>query len=421
MPLKYMPRIVDDVLDFKLRSKGAVWIKGPKWCGKSTTAEQFAKTVIRMQDENSRKNNIMLAKVSPSDFLKGETPLLIDEWQVVPFIWNQIRTEIDLRNEFGQFILTGSKQPNGMEDPDKHSGTGRITSLTMRPMSLYESGDSDGSVSLEELFKGQGAFTRCNRKLSDYAFYTARGGWPKAIGLDDDIALEQAVDYLDGIVNSDMSDEVKRDPERVKLLLRSYARNCSTQANNSTIKADMIKNDAMSLDEDTIASYVKALKELYVVEESEAWSPNIRSKTAIRTSNTRYFVDPSIACAALDIGPGNLIGDLNLFGFLFENLCIRDIRIYSERLKGVVKHYRDSSGLEVDAVITLRNGDWAAIEVKLGAEEYIEEGAANLKKLVEHMDQRSKKPSFMMVLTTSDTAYRRDDGIWVVPLGCLGP
>ena len=417
-----MPRIVDETLQFKLKSKGAVWVKGPKWCGKSTTSEQFAKTIIRMQDEETRQQNIALAKLSPSDFLKGDTPLLIDEWQVIPFIWNQIRTEVDIRDAFGQFILTGSKKPKDIDDSEKHTGTGRITSLTMRPMTLYESGESDGSVSLEDLFNGGGAFSRCDKKLSDYAFYTARGGWPKAIGQERDVALEQAVDYLDGIVNSDMSnDDVRRDPERVRLLLRSYARNCSTQANNSTIKSDMIENDTMSLDEDTIASYVKALKGLYVIEESEAWNPNIRSKTAIRTSNTRYFIDPSIACAALDIGPEGLIGDLNLFGFLFENLCVRDLRVYAERLKGKVKHYRDSSGLEVDAVITLRNGDWAAIEIKLGSEEYIEEGASNLLRLVDRMDPRSKKPKFMMVLTGSGTAYRREDGVWVVPLGCLGP
>ena len=416
-----MPRIVDETLQFKLRSKGAVWIKGPKWCGKSTTSEQFAKTVIRMQDEDTRQQNIALAKLSPSDFLKGETPLLIDEWQVVPSIWNQIRTEVDRRDEFGQFILTGSKKPENVDDTDEHTGTGRITSLTMRPMTLYESGESDGSISLEGLFNGEGAFSRCDKRLQDYAFYTARGGWPKAIGQDRDVALEQAMDYIDGIVGSEMSEGAKRDPERVRLLLRSYARNCSTQANNSTIRNDMIENDTMSLDEDTIASYVKALKGLYVIEESEAWNPNLRSKTAIRTSNTRYFIDPSLACAALDIGPEALIADLNLFGFLFENLCIRDLRVYSERLKGKVKHYRDSSGLEVDAVVTLRNGDWAAVEVKLGSEDHIEEGATNMLKLLDRMDPRSKRPSFMMVLTASGTAYKRPDGVWVVPLGCLGP
>ena len=420
---QYIPRLVDDILRFKLKSSGAVWIRGPKWCGKSTTAEQFANTIIRMQDEEEKNQNIALAKMSPAEFLKGDVPLLIDEWQVIPFIWNQIRTEVDRRDEFGQFLLTGSKQPEEVEDVEKHSGTGRITTLMMRPMSLYESGESNGIVSLESMFKGNAKPGRCSATLRDYAFYTARGGWPKSITSDGDVALEQAVSYVAGIVESDMSqnDDVRRDPDRVRLLLRSYSRNCSTQANNSTIRKDMIANDSESLDEDTIASYVKALKRLYVVEESEAWNPNIRSKTAIRTSNTRYFVDPSIACASLDIGIDGLISDLKLFGFLFENLCIRDLRIYADRLKGKVKHYRDSSGLEVDAVITLRSGDWAPVEIKLGSQDLIDEGAKHLLKLVNSMDPRSKKPSFMMVLTGTNTAYLRDDGVWVVPLACLGP
>ena len=420
---QYIPRLVDDILRFKLKSSGAVWIRGPKWCGKSTTAEQFANTIIRMQDEEEKNQNIALAKMSPAEFLKGDVPLLIDEWQVIPFIWNQIRTEVDRRDEFGQFLLTGSKQPEEVEDVEKHSGTGRITTLMMRPMSLYESGESNGIVSLESMFKGNAKPGRCSATLRDYAFYTARGGWPKSITSDGNVALEQAVSYVAGIVESDMSqnDDVRRDPDRVRLLLRSYSRNCSTQANNSTIRKDMIANDSESLDEDTIASYVKALKRLYVVEESEAWNPNIRSKTAIRTSNTRYFVDPSIACASLDIGIDGLISDLKLFGFLFENLCIRDLRIYADRLKGKVKHYRDSSGLEVDAVITLRSGDWAPVEIKLGSQDLIDEGAKHLLKLVNSMDPRSKKPSFMMILTGTNTAYLRDDGVWVVPLACLGP
>ena len=420
---QYIPRLVDDILRFKLKSSGAVWIRGPKWCGKSTTAEQFANTIIRMQDEEEKNQNIALAKMSPAEFLKGDVPLLIDEWQVIPFIWNQIRTEVDRRDEFGQFLLTGSKQPEEVEDVEKHSGTGRITTLMMRPMSLYESGESNGIVSLESMFKGNAKPGRCSATLRDYAFYTARGGWPKSITSDGNVALEQAVSYVAGIVESDMSqnDDVRRDPDRVRLLLRSYSRNCSTQANNSTIRKDMIANDSESLDEDTIASYVKALKRLYVVEESEAWNPNIRSKTAIRTSNTRYFVDPSIACASLDIGIDGLISDLKLFGFLFENLCIRDLRIYADRLKGKVKHYRDSSGLEVDAVITSRSGDWAPVEIKLGSQDLIDEGAKHLLKLVNSMDPRSKKPSFMMILTGTNTAYLRDDGVWVVPLACLGP
>ena len=376
-----------------------------------------------MQDEDTREQNISLAKISPSSFLKGKTPLLIDEWQVIPFIWNQVRTEVDKRDEFGQFILTGSKQPDDSDDMERHSGTGRIATIIMRPMSLFESGESNGIVSLKKLFEGVGSAGRCDAEFKDYAFYTARGGWPKSIGQNKEIALEQAIDYVDGIIYSDLSmnGSTVYDPDRVKLLLRSYARNCSTQANNTTIRDDMISNDSQSLDQDTIASYVKALKRIYVVEESEAWNPNLRSKTAIRTSNTRYFVDPSIACAALGIGPDGLIANIRLFGLLFENLCIRDLRIYSDKIKGEVKHYRDSTGLEIDSVITLRNGDWAAIEIKLGSDELIEEGARNLKKLMDSMDPLSKKPSFLMVLTGTSVAYQRDDGIWVVPLGCLSP
>lgn len=416
---RYIPRIADKILDFKLNTKGAVWIKGPKWCGKSTTAKRFSKTCILMQDEETKEQNIQLAKTSPSYFLKGETPLLIDEWQTIPFIWNQIRTEVDKRDEFGQFILTGSVTPNEDNLKDQHSGTGRITSMIMRPMSLFESEESSGSISLKALFdSGNIEPTKCDISLEDYAFYTARGGWPKSIGLDVSYALQQAIDYYEGLVESDISHDSKKNPERVRLLMRSYARNCSTQANNTTIKNDMIVNDSEKLDEDTIHQYVNSLKSLYVVEESEAWNPNVRSKTAIRTSNTRYFVDPSIACAALNLGPEGLMKDLRTFGLLFENLCIRDLRVYSEPLGGKVKHFRNGKGLESDAVITLKDGTWAAIEIKLGNPDLIEEAAKNL---IELKNDVNKEPAFLMIMTTTNSAYRRDDGIWVVPAGCLGP
>ena len=421
---KYMPRIADEILDFKLRSKGAVWIRGPKWCGKSTTATRVSKTVIMMQDESTKEQNIALAKIDPSGFLKGDTPLLIDEWQTIPFIWNQIRFEVDKRDEFGQFILTGSNMPKEEDMQDQHSGTGRITNMIMRPMSLFESGESDGSISLKGLFSGteQGSARR-DLSLEDYAFLTARGGWPKAVGLDRDIALQQAIDYYDGLVNGDITnhDEIPRDPERLRLFLRSYARNCSTGSACTTIRDDMVANDGGSLDTDTIAAYVKSMKRLFVIEESEAWNPNLRSKAATRTSNTRYFVDPSIACAALGTGPEGLIKDIRTFGLLFENLCIRDLRIYSEPFGGTVKHFRDSYGLEADAVITLRDGSWGAVEVKLGSQERIEEGERNLLKLASSIGNEMKKPSFLMVLTATRIAYRTENGVWVVPLGCLGP
>ena len=422
--MKYMPRIIDEVLSFKLKTKGAVWIRGPKWCGKSTTAEQFANTCVYMQDEDTREQNIALAKISPSTFLEGKTPFLIDEWQVIPFIWNQVRREVDKRDEFGQFILTGSRLPREEDviEQNLHSGTGRITDLVMRPMSLFESGESNGAVSIQDLFNGEKPEAAvCDKSISDYAFMTARGGWPKAVRYSSDVALQQAIDYYEGIVNADISeaDGVSKKPERVRLLMRSYARNCSTQANNSTIKADMLTNDSNKLDEDTIRSYLEALRRLYVIEESEAWNPNLRSKTAIRTMNTRYFIDPSIACAALGVGPLGLIKDMKTFGLLFENMCVRDLRIYAEKLGGVVKHFRNSAGLESDAVIVLRDGSWAGVEIKLGGHDLIDEGSSNLIKLANDIDDNFPKPSFLMVVTATQNAYRRDDGVWVVPLGCL--
>ncbi len=419
-----MPRIADEILEFKLKSKGAVWIRGPKWCGKSTTAMRVSKTAIMMQDESTMTQNINLAKMDPSGFLEGDTPLLIDEWQTIPFIWNQIRFEVDKRDEFGQFILTGSNMPRKEDMINQHSGTGRITDMVMRPMSLFESGESKGSVSLKGLFSG--IEQKCGRyelSLKDYAFITARGGWPKTIKLDRNVALQQAIDYYKGLVNGDITnlDEIPRDPERLRLFLRSYARNCSTESTYSTIKDDMIVNDGGSLDTDTIASYVKSMSRLFVIEESEAWNPNLRSKAAIRTSNTRYFVDPSIACAALGTGPEGLIKDIGTFGLLFENLCVRDLRIYSEPLGGTVKHYRDSNGLEADAVIILGDGSWGAVEVKLGSQDLIDEGERNLLKLASSIGDGMKKPSFLMVLTATSIAYRTENGVWVVPLGCLGP
>lgn len=420
----YIPRIADDILAFKLRSKGAVWVRGPKWCGKSTTATRFSKTVILMQDESQREQNIALAKLDPSEFLSGDTPLLIDEWQTIPFIWNQIRLEVDKRDEFGQFILTGSNMPAEEDMIDQHSGVGRITTMLMRPMSLFESGDSNGAIALKSMFDGiEQSASRCSLTLHDYAYLTARGGWPKAIGQSEVVALQQAIDYYDGLISGDITniDEIPRDPERLRLFFRSYARNCSTPAPNTTIKDDMRINDGGSLDTDTIASYVKSMKRLFVIEESEAWNPNLRSKTAIRTSNTRYFVDPSLACAALGIGPDGLISDIRTFGFLFENLCVRDLRIYSDPIGATVKHFRDSSGLEVDAVVVRRDGSWGAVEVKLGGQEFIDAGARNLLKLRDSLAEGMKQPSFMMVLTATGAAYRREDGVWVVPLGCLRP
>lgn len=415
---KYLPRICDEILDFKLKSKGAVLIKGPKWCGKSTTAMQKAKSSIFLQDKKNQEQNILLAKNAPDIFLSGETPRLIDEWQLIPFIWDSIRYEIDKRNEFGQFIITGFATPTKLNQYD-HSGIGRITNMIMRPMSLYESGDSDGSTSLKGLFENKFSSSKTDKTLRDYAFLTCRGGWPSAIVENERIALQQSIDYFDGLVYSDISsvDGVKRDIEKVKLFMRTYSRHISTQASIKTMKDDM---QNLKIDEDTISSYIKVLQNLFVIEEVAAYSPNIRSKTVIRTKNTRHFIDPSIACASLGIGPNDLINDLNTFGLLFESLCVRDLRIFADSIDGSVYHYRDSNGFEIDSIVHLRNGDWGAFEIKLASDETIDIAAKNLLKFFDNIDEtKTKKPKFLCVLTATNISYQREDGVYVVPLTCL--
>ena len=420
---KYKSRIVDEILERKLKGKGAVLIEGPKWCGKTTTAEQISKSVLYMADPANGEQNLTLADINPSLLLTGDTPRLIDEWQLAPKLWDAIRFEVDHRGEEGQFILTGSAVP---VDSKKrvHTGTGRFSWLLMRPMTLYESGESTGTVSLKDLFDGLSTINGINNlSLEDIAYLCCRGGWPRSIFLDKEIALDSAFDYYDAIINSDISrvDGVNRNPERVKNLMRSYARNIGSQASVETIKNDMINNDSFALDTDTVFSYINALKKIFVIEESPAWNPNLRSKTAIRTSDTRYFIDPSIVTASLGIGPEDLINDLNTFGLVFETLCIRDLRVYAESINGNVYHYRDSSSLECDAVIHLRNGSYGLVEIKLGGDKLIDEGAKNLIKMQNKIDtEKMKKPSFMMVLTaTGNYAYKRDDDVYVIPVGCL--
>ncbi len=419
----YKKRITDRLLEKKLRAKGAVLIEGPKWCGKTTTAEQISKSILYMADSEKKSQNLTMADISPKRLLVGETPRLIDEWQIAPKLWDAIRFEVDHRDELGQFILTESSVPVESKDI-YHSGTGRFAWLLMRPMSLYESGESTGEISLKALFDApEEIFAENKLDLKDLAFLTCRGGWPRATVLDDDVALEQAFDYFDAVVNSDISkvDGVTRNPERVRRLMRSYARNQGSQASHEVLREDMAINDSASFDADTVYSYINALKRIFVIEDMEAWNPNLRSKTVIRTSNTRYFVDPSIAVASLGIGPDDLIGDLNTFGLLFETMCTRDLRVFADALDGKVYHYRDKSGLECDAVVHLRNGHYGLIEIKLGGERLIEEGAENLKTLREKIDtDKMKAPSFLMVLTgTGDFAYRRPDGVFVIPIGCL--
>jgi len=420
---EYKNRIVDEILVKKLKGKGAVLIQGPKWCGKTTTAEQISNSILYMAKSDEQEQNKVLAEINPSLLLAGDVPRLIDEWQIAPKLWDAARYEIDHRNAEGQFIFTGSSVPANMDDVI-HTGTGRFAWLLMRPMSLYESGESTGDVSLKDLFEGKEKIQGINNlDLEKIAFLVCRGGWPRAIYMEEEIALEQAFDYYKAVVETDISkvDNIAKNPERVKKLMRAYARNMGTQASNETIKSDMIANDMQSLDTDTVFSYVNALKKIFVIEESPAWNPNLRSKTAIRTSDTRYFIDPSIAVAALGIGPKDLINDLNTFGLLFETLCIRDLRVYAESLNGDLYHYRDSNDLECDAVIHLRDGSYGLIEIKLGGDSLINEGAANLKKLESRIDvEKMKNPSFLMVLTaTGKYAYKREDGVYVVPIGCL--
>ncbi len=420
---KYKARIADEILKKRLLGKGAVLIEGPKWCGKTTTAEQIAGSILYMADPEKEKQNLTMVEINPKRLLKGEIPRLIDEWQIAPKLWDAVRFEVDHRNEFGQFILTGSSVPTSYEHIH-HTGTGRFSWLLMRPMSLYESLESTGEVSLKMLFEAPEQIEGENTlDLKQLAFLVCRGGWPRATDLDGEIALEQAFDYYDAVVKSDISraDGVSRNPERVKRLMRSYARNQGAQVSNTLLCADIVVNEAETFDSDTVYSYINALKKIFVIEEMEAWNPNLRSKTAIRTSNTRYFVDPSIAAAALGLGPQDLIEDLNTFGLLFETMCVRDLRVFAEVLNGSVYHFRDKTGLECDAVIHLRNGVYGLIEIKLGGDRLIEEGAGNLKKLRNKIDTtKMRAPAFLMVLIgVGDYAYRRQDGVYVVPIGCL--
>ena len=423
MKTNYRQRIADRLLVRKLAGKGAVVIEGAKWCGKTTTAEQIAKSVLYMSETGKIEQNKQLARINPSLLLKGENPRLIDEWQVAPILWDNIRFESDHRDELGLFILTGSSVPADGNEVI-HSGTGRIGWLKMRTMSLWESGDSTGEVSLSELFTTPDVISGISLiDLEKIAFLSCRGGWPLAVNMDDEIALDQAFDYIEAIEKRDisMSDGVNRDPVRTHRLLRSYARHQGSQASYGTIRADMIANESDTISEDTIASYINALKKIFVIEDSEAWNPNLRSKSAIRTSDTKYFTDPSIATAALGLGPSDLINDLNTFGLIFETLCIRDLRVYAEALNGKVYHFRDRNGLECDAVIHLRDGSYGLVEIKLGGDDLINEGVKTLKSLSCKIDtERMKHPSFLMVLTAAGSyAYRREDGVYVVPIGCL--
>lgn len=418
---KYRKRVSDQLLMDKLEAKGAVLIEGAKWCGKTTSAAQLAKSILYMQGPLHKEQNIKMAELDPSLLLTGETPRLIDEWQLAPRLWEAIRFEVDKRDEFKQFILTGSTLPS-VDMSSSHSGTGRIARMTMRPMSLFESEDSNGAISLKNMFdSAQAISAQTQVDIQQIAFLICRGGWPKALDQTDKVALRQAYDYYDAVVGSDISavDGVARNTQRVNLLMRAYSRYSASDAKITSIRADMMANDVDSLSTETIYNYINALKSIFVVEDLPAWSPNLRSRTAIRSSDTRHFVDPSIAVAALGIGPSDLLNDLNTMGLLFESMCIRDLRVYAESLEGKVYHYRDKSGLECDAIVHLRNGSYGLIEVKLGGSE-IETAARNLLALSAKIDPaRMKAASFMMILTGTGYAYKREDGVYVVPLACL--
>jgi len=416
----YLPRLCDVELQMALKSSGAVLIEGAKWCGKTSTATHASESVVYLQDPDHAKAYQAIADTKPSLLLKGTTPRLLDEWQVAPVLWDAVRFEVDQRTEPGQFILTGSAVP--MESETAHTGTGRISRIKMRTMSLFESKESNGQISLSALFdeKQEDIGALSDLTIEKMAFILCRGGWPASISIEGIPACRMAIDYVEAIINQDVSrvDNVEKNPERVRLLLRSLARNISTTSTFQTIRKDMEATD-IGLSDKTIQTYMNALRRIFVIEDLPAWAPSLRSKTAIRTSEKRHFVDPSIATAVLRTNPKGILADFTFFGFLFEALCTRDIRIYAQAIDGDVFHYRDKSGLEADLIVRLRDGRWAAIEVKLGTRQ-IEEAAKNLLTLKSKINEESMgKESFLMILTGGQYAYQRKDGIWIVPIGCL--
>lgn len=418
---EYLERLIETIISAAMHSVGCVVIEGPKWCGKSTTGQRFAKSVIELAKPNIYRQYKIFSDLGDPILLKGEKPLMFDEWQKIPELWDYIREDIDENGLRGQYILTGSTKPQ--EDEKRHSGTGRIIKIVMRPMSLWESRESTGQVSLRELFdKPDNISGKNNHDLRDIAFLLCRGGWPQSVlEKEKDIALMAARNYISTLVEQDINeaDGKKKNPARARAILRAYARNLSTPAKISTIKNDIEANEA-GLDPRTLDSYINSFKNLYVIEDIEAWSPKLRSKSVLRTTNTRQLIDPSLATAAIDASPEDIIADIKTFGFLFESLCIRDLRIYAQSLGGSVYNYRDSSGLETDAIIHLKDGKWGAIEVEIGGEDSIELAAKHLIELKDKVDtEKMNQPAFLMVMTASRYAYRRSDGVYVVPIGCL--
>lgn len=424
----YIQRIFDRVVEFTLKSKGALVIVGPKWCGKSTTAKRYAKTVIDLMPLESRNEFIELAKISPTNFLNyGPKPILVDEWQHVSFIWDQVKYEVDKTGEFGQYILTGSVTDKNSRETEvgasRHTGNGRIIRKMMRTMSLYETGDSNGAVSLLDLKNGNFSNAMSKKDINDYAYYVCRGGWPIAIGKERDIALAQARDYYEVVVTDDIFSlkdiPLRRDEQKARKLMRSYARNVSIPAADTTLLSDCMGSDE-TFDKDVFAKYLNVLRNLYVIEELPAWNPNLRSQTTIRTKETRHFTDPSIGAAALGITPEGIFKDITTFGFLFESLVVHDLRVYADAIGALVYKYRDSKKREADAVLQFNDGTWALIEVKLGGDADIKKAADNLVKIADDIDyEKTGKPAFLMVVTKNKVAYQMDNGVYVVPLCCL--
>ena len=426
----YIPRLFDGILEFSLKTKGAVVVTGPKWCGKSETTKRQAKTIIDLMPRSTRQNIIDYAEAAPHEFLNdGDKPMLIDEWQHISFIWDDIKVEVDNASKFGLYILTGSvtdkESYKEYSVDDRHTGNGRIVRKMMRPMTLFESGESNGKVSIGDLVKGK--FTPCFSKptIKDYAYYICRGGWPLAINQEREVALQQAIDYYDVVVTDDIfslkSIPLRKDEFKARQVMRSYARNVSIAASDQTLIEDCV-SDESTFDEETFSKYLEALRFLFVVEELPAWNPNLRSKTAIRTKPTRHFVDPSIATAALGVSPEGLFKDMATFGLLFESLAVRDLRVYADVLGAKLYKYRDSKKRESDIVMQFKNGDYALIEVKLGGEQEIEDAAKKLAVIRDDIDEeKTGKPLFLMVITKGNAALKRKDGVYVVPLACLKP
>ena len=415
----YLPRICDSELQNALATMGAVLIEGAKWCGKTRTAANLAGSTLFMQDPDNARSYREMADTKPSLLLKGKTPRLIDEWQMSPVLWDAVRFEVDKRGVPGQFILTGSAVP--ADNVTAHTGTGRFARILMRPMSLFESQESNGTVSLADLFDGKCDIESVSDlSIEQIAFAICRGGFPATIGKSDRAALQMPIDYVEAVINQDISqvDGVEKNPNRVRLLLRSLARNIATMASMQTILKD-VESTETSISDKTFAVYNNALRRIFVLEPMPAWSPSLRSQTAIRTSPKHHFVDPSIATAVMRINPAGILQDFEYFGFLFESLCARDVRVYARHNDGDVFHYRDKNGLEADMVIVLRDGRWGAIEVKLGNRQ-IDEAAKNLLKLKNKINtDKMRDPSFLMVLTGGQYAFQRKDGVFIVPIGCL--